>query len=146
MEKASRIFEHRRESANELIRINEALKLEIESNEQAHLHLDSVSETSLRTKFSLLRNGLLKIAQLLKTDPRSGSISTIHATSWIVTERPGLMERLGFTIENDSPDANKQIRLYKTEVEKGARIPADKKGVKASHAHIAREKFLELYG
>lgn len=82
------------------------------------LHVLPSSTLSRSNQLRSLREGLKKLADELKNNENLENIKIVSAKSWIVEEHPGLMEKLGFTIEAEKTD----------------------------RATITRERFLELYG
>lgn len=71
---------------------------------------------------ALLRDGLRILAKDLLNDQALSDVKTVSMTSHLLTEQPGIAERLGFTMENGI-------------TETGSR-----------RAKIAREKFINKYG
>jgi hypothetical protein len=109
------------------------------------IHIFRSNDLSTAEKISQLRDGLRALAhKLISTKPLE-DIDTISATSWIVTQKPKLLERLGFTIDNESREAIRAIFNYKDAINNSRVVDEEHSGIKPSHAYISKEKFLELY-
>ncbi len=87
------------------IPLNEMLTYEQKKTE-IHIHLSPSETLSLGNKLTLLRDGFKKLAEILKDN---SSIEQVRATSWLVAAHPGLLEKLGFTVEGEiSPEMKKE--------------------------------------
>ncbi|HEV7701887.1 MAG TPA: hypothetical protein VGO63_00350 [Candidatus Paceibacterota bacterium] len=120
----------------------------MENPETISLHLGKAYETTVGEKLRALRNAFSMLARQLKNNrPHLTEVKTITATSWLVTERPKILEMLGFTIDNTTEEAKRAIKAYKNSIfkSKGSSIPENKRDIPASYAHINKDKFIELY-
>ena len=81
--------------SEEKIRINELFHYHVDNSGNMHLHVFPNIFTDNREKLRLMREGLRLTAEILNSDP---SIKTVYGTSWIVAEKPELMEMLGFEV------------------------------------------------
>ncbi len=126
------------------VRINDGFILELMAEDRASLHIDDVAYQSIGEKLAILRNGLKGIVIVLKNDPEFQKVEVVEGISWIVAIKPKLLERLGFTIDNDSPDAERARKTYKARL-KNSVIHMDKRDIEPSYAYISKDKLLELY-
>lgn len=119
------------------VELNECLSFYLDAPDRISLHVGDVKKFPLSEKLRLLWDGLDKLAELLVSDSRLKDIKTITATSWIVTEHPHLLEKLGFTIDHKREHslAGAEIELYDPEDGKGHADP--------TFAWISREDFLD---
>lgn len=124
--------------------INDDFSFDMESEDSISLHFGMPEVNSLSSHLSTLRTGFKELASYLKYSPTLKDVETITATSWIVTERPSLMEKLGFIVDNTTEQAQREILAYNLKIS-GNMIPADKYKIPPSCASISKEKFLELY-
>ncbi len=112
------------------IKLNEVLSYGI-SWDNAHIHFAPAKELrkemGIKGSISLVKDGLKKLAKIVEQDEK---IKKITATSWIVTEMPTTMERLGFTITG-LIGKNLKDKHFK----------GDKRDI--SQAEMPREKLLE---
>lgn len=92
------------------------------SESDLYLHVPMTVVDSNKELTSLLKDGLSKLAEMIKLDPKLSSIKNIKGISWMVFSHPKFINELGFEIES---------------------IDDDKKEGTAS---ISREKLLEIYG
>lgn len=67
-----------------------------QAGDVVHIHLASARAMSPGEQLRGVRDGLQKLAEVVARDE---TIQRITATSWIVAARPGLLEKLGFTVE-----------------------------------------------
>ncbi len=130
---------------NENLFINFAMTIEFESAERISMHLSDIHRLGISEKLYLLRDGMKRIAEYLKTDPKFKNIKIISATSWIVTVKPKLMESLGFTIDNESPESKKAKIIYKGRQKEGI-VPEEMKDVEPTYSYISKDKLIEMYG
>lgn len=126
------------------IELNEMLSVEIRGGGELWFHVDDVRDFGLAEKIGMLRDGFQKLAGLLRNN-YFGEIDIISGASWIITKNPGLIRRLGFTIDNEAEGAPSAISNYKS---KAATRNRDKAfdDIEPSYAYISKDKFLELYG
>lgn len=97
------------------IKINQLLSVDKE-DEVLNLHVPPNETTPLRDKIQMLTEGMKQIAELVQHDQ---SIKEVRGTSWIITQNPGLIEKLGFTVDDISKESGE--------------------------AHISREDLLKKY-
>ena len=123
--------------------VNEIFGYQWESPSEISIHLENAQDKKLGEKLKLLRGGLKSIAKMVKSNL---DIKLVSAVSWIITERPRLMETLGFIIDKTSGKAKEYRNKYlKALSQEGTVVPLEKKGVEPGYAYIMREKLLELY-
>lgn len=87
------------------------------SEDIVRLHLASSRSMDPAEQLRSVREGLSKLAEVVSKDE---SITTVEATAWIVAARPGLLEKLGFSVEAHNlgseelrehfPDENRPVR------------------------------------
>lgn len=98
----------------------------------AHIHLAPAAD--IRNLREDVTEGLHKLADLIRENPdQYQALERITATSWIVSEHPRVLERLGFTIDGPVSEASARHRR-----EQGETRPA-------SRAHIDIPDFLAKY-
>ena len=108
--------------------LNEALTYN-QHGDDIHLHVSPSETLSLSEKLALIKDGFSRLAKVLVDNE---NIKNIVATSWIVAANPGIMEKLGFTIDGEiSPEERANWRSV------------DDKSI--SRAHISSEDFLKIY-
>jgi hypothetical protein len=100
--------------------------------ETIDLHVQKARELSTGEKVRSIKQALIELASRLQTKKELSDAKEIKATSWIVKEKPRLMEKLGFTV--DDP-----ISVDK----KSNDLEGHDKGV--GTARISVEDFLEKY-
>jgi len=104
-----------------------------DKNGVAHIHLAPAFDFMTKDKLSdfkqEIQNGLLKLAEIIKSDE---NIKKIIATSWIVASSPKRLEDLGFTIEGEISKEEREKHF------KGDDRPIFK-------AFMTREDFLARY-
>lgn len=113
-----------------------------------HVGIDDESEGDYTTgdKMRLMRQGLARVAAMLVLQSELKEVEKISATSWIVTKNPKLMEALGFTIDDSSPDAMRMKNKYKGHVKmRKSNVRKEHRDIEPSYAYITKDKFLELY-
>ena len=110
------------------VKLNEMLSYDRRGND-INIHLSPSETFSVSEKISLLKRGFSKLVELLRHDL---SIENIVAVSWIVTVNPGIIEKLGFTI--DGPISEKEQVAFR-----------DVENRVISRAHIKREEFLKIH-
>lgn len=113
---------------NQSIAVNDAFSYRIDEGE-LKVDVAPVSDFKLADKLSMLRDGLWAIAAVIDRDP---SIKIVSATSWIVAENPGLLKKMGFTIEGE---IGKELREEHFRSEKRP----------VHRATMSREDFLKKY-
>ncbi|KKW40647.1 MAG: hypothetical protein UY91_C0038G0002 [Parcubacteria group bacterium GW2011_GWB1_55_9] len=102
--------------------INEALSYELGPNNEVNLHVPKIFTKKPLEMYRLFNDGLRLLATQLKTEPGLKDIEQIVGYSWIIFEHPGLIEKMGFTL--DERDGKK----------------------KGSLAFMSRDDFIERYG
>lgn len=74
------------------------------------LHVQRARDLSTKGKVESIRQALTELALRLRTQDDLSGVKEITATSWIVSEKPSLVKRLGFTIDDpvvdDGPDSS----------------------------------------
>ena len=120
-------------------KVNALLTVEFMGGETIKLHVEEAKDKKLGEKLALLREGFKKITEILL---RNDDIKYIVAASWIVTAKPGLMKKLGFTIGDGLPIAAKLLSRYKANMKESN----SSDDTFPTFAYIGRDKFLELYG
>ena len=70
-----------------------------ESGENVFIHLAPARTMGEKEGMHLFTEGLSALAVTLDTLPELRSVKTVEALSWIITEKPQVMERLGFTLD-----------------------------------------------
>lgn len=90
----------------------------------AHIHLAPATDiANLREDVT---EGLHKLASLIRENPEQyKALERITATSWIVTEHPRVLERLGFTIDGPVSEASARHRREQGEVRPTSRAHID---------------------
>lgn len=101
---------------------NEALSYELGPNNEVNLHVPMIFTKKPLEMYRLFNDGLRLLATRLETDPELKGVEQIVAYSWIIFEHPGLIEKMGFTL--DERDEKK----------------------KGSLAFMNRDDFIERYG
>lgn len=103
-----------------------------EDGETVHIHLAPAE--GVEHWRDVVLNGFRELAKQVQTHPEDWeTFRTVTATSWIVAKNPGLLERLGFTIEGPISDEVRQ-QYFAGETRPVAR------------ATMNRETLLRLYG
>lgn len=131
--------------------LNEVMQVTLEDDYTALIHIAKI-EGSLKEKLAQFRDGLRKIAELLKNDERFSNVLSIGASSWIVTEHPKILEKFGFKVDYDNVSragkiaANKYKNTMKGEAEAREMIPEEHRDTEPMYAQISKDNFLELYG
>ena len=74
--------------------LNQLFAYEI-AGEEVRLHIPPNIGTSIKDKRMLLKEGLKKLAEIVKDNP---NIKKVIGHSWIVGENPGLLKMLGFEV------------------------------------------------
>jgi|GEM_PF-4802465 len=126
-------------SESEVVYMNNSFGYEIEAKDTISIHIENATK---------LRENFHELARLLKNSEKLRSVKLITATSWIVTEKPKLLERLGFRIlQGTSKVINKYKNKYNEEL---SNLPEDvrklyKPEVEPGYAQISKEEFLKLY-
>lgn len=82
--------------------INDVLNFDIHET-TLYLHVYPSTSLGLAEFRKQFKEGLTLIAQRIETDPSLQQIQTITGISWLVAEARPLLERLGFTVE-ENPD------------------------------------------
>ncbi len=116
--------------AHDIIPVNQLIAYSIKDG-ILELHIPPNEATAMKDKLSLLREGLHKIAKIVKADEKIEKVSGV--SSWIVAKNPKLLERLGFKVIDIPPDETGQ--LYQDEEQRDLR-----------DASMTREDFLKKYG
>lgn len=109
-------------------KINDFISYGVDGNIM-HIHIAPNEHTSNARKLGLLREGLAELAKIVEKDK---NIKTITGTSWIVAAHPGILEKMGFTIDG---------QITPEEMEKfftGEERPVHR-------AHIDRQELLDKY-
>lgn len=131
--------------------LNEVMQATIEDDHLALIHIAKM-EGSTKDKLFQFKDGLKKLADLLKNDERFMKILFIGASSWIVAEHPKLLRKFGFIVDYDNVSkigkavGNKYKNTLKSEEEAREMIPEEHRDTEPMYAQISRERFLELYG
>ncbi len=127
-------FEKRQEgNTYENHKLNELLYYHIGDDKNViHLHVNSKTTQNNFKLYTQMRDGLKKLAQDLQTDPKLATISRIEGTSWIVYDRPQVLESLGFMVDGPISD---ELRK--------AHFADDPREIWTSH--FLREDFIERY-
>lgn len=88
-------------SASGFTPLNESLSYG-KHKDEVYIHVAPSETLSAGAQFSLLKDGLRKLQEVLRND---NSINKVSATSWIIaTEKGGeIMKKLGFTINGEIP-------------------------------------------
>lgn len=81
-------------AASEFIPINETLSYG-EGKNSLHIHIAPSETMSLSEKLSMLKDGFVKLAEIVRDKK---NIQEVWAKSWIVAAKPGILEKLGFTV------------------------------------------------
>ena len=123
--------------------INDMLGYEFMEGNELWLHIYDVRDMGFGEKLKMLREGFKYLASLLKSHERFDNIDVVSGTSWIVTKNPKLMERLGFTIDNNAPQFENSKKVYYS---KKRYHNKDMEDIEPSYAYISKDKFIELYG
>ncbi len=97
--------------------------------DRIHIHVSPSETLGLSEKLALIKDGFHKLRDILLADE---SIKEVSATSWIVAANPGILEKLGFTIDGEISKGMKK-RNFPNETR-----PVFK-------AHITREEFIDKY-
>lgn len=86
-------------SSSGFIKLNESLSYG-KDKDDIHIHVAPSETLSVGEKFSLLKDGLRRLQEIVKND---GEIKTVSATSWIVATKQGkgIMEKLGFEVTGE---------------------------------------------
>ena len=92
------------------------------------IHIHAPAGKSVEGKFSLYRQGMRDLAKIVNKDPE---ITTITATSHIVSEHPEMFTIMGFSVREMTPE------------EKQKHFAAETR--KISRAEISREDFLKKF-
>ncbi len=79
------------------VEVNEVFNYDIEG-EIANIHLSPAKGFPIKELKKLYLEGLITLAKVIE---KNEYIATIKAHSWIVSENPKLIERLGFTLTDD---------------------------------------------
>lgn len=114
--------------------LNEVLSYGLtEDGYVAHIHL--APATDIKNLRTVVVDGLRELARRITADPEGFvHLDRIAASSWIITEHPRIMEKLGFTIDGPvSEESAERARQH------GESRPA-------TRAHIDRADFLARYG
>ena len=91
------------ESSN-FTKINDLISYGIDEGTM-HIHVAPNETTSNAKKLSMLKEGMGGFAKAVK---KNEAIEKITGTSWIVAEHPRLLEKLGFTVEGDIEDEERE--------------------------------------
>lgn len=143
MEKILDSVERKLHNLGEDVELNEMLGCELRGKGRLWLHVSEFRDRSFGQKLRLLREGFSNLAYLLKEEPEFSKVDTISATSWIVTKNPGLLKRLGFTVDNNAEGFEESKKEYGS---KHRIVDKETKDIEPGYAYISKAKFLELYG
>lgn len=131
------------------LQFNEFLGYELESKDQISLHLLHGSNgKNFGEKLTLWKDGFKTLTRLLLGMDELKNVKYITATSWLVTDKPRLIKRLGFTIvDGPSKTVNKYKEKYKERISK---LGDDIRefyhpDIEPGYAYISRDRFIELY-
>jgi len=94
-----------------------------------HIHVSPSETLRLSEKLVLIKDGFRKLRDILLADE---SIKEISATSWIVASNPGILEKLGFTIDGEIPKEMKDEHF-------------ENETRPVFNAHITRDEFIDKY-
>jgi len=94
-----------------------------------HIHVSPSETLRVSEKLALIKDGFHKLRDILLADE---SIKEVSATSWIVAANPGILEKLGFTIDGEIPEDMKE-RHFQNETRP------------VFNAHITRDEFIDKY-
>lgn len=124
--------------------LNDILSYYVEDPNTVSIHLADATELSVGQKITYLKDGLRSLAEVLIKEKDLKDVDTITATSWLVTEKPKLIENIGFIIDNNAEKAKAFIEDYK--VRSGSGVVHDEHlDIEPSFAYMDKSKFLELY-
>ncbi len=79
-----------------------------EEDDHIHLHVNPSETLRLSEKLYLIKDGLRKLKEILRSKE---NIKEVIAVSWIVANNPGIMEKLGFTVEGPITPEDKERHL-----------------------------------
>lgn len=124
-QRRERVFEQ-----GDNIRLSELLyyNFDLETG-TAYVHSGYKAGLEKEGVITAFRKGLKELGKQVKAEER---IKEIRATSWIVAAKPGLLKKMGFTVEGP---ISEELRAKHF----------SKESRPISSAHISREKFLEEY-
>lgn len=94
-----------------------------------------------------VKNGLWELAKFLKNDKKFAKVEKITATSWINTEHPAILKRLGFTVVEEGDERDVNITTYRLRKLNplSSPIPLKKMTTQPGYAEMSKEAFIELY-
>ncbi len=110
------------------IAINQLLSYKLHGKSLS-LHVQPNETTPPAEQKRLMLDGLRELAEIVRNNP---NIKNITAASWIVADKPGILRKLGFTLDGSISEEERQKYFA------GSDEPIDK-------AHISREELLEKY-
>jgi hypothetical protein len=128
--------------------LNDMVSVTYENPEVVLLHVSPVNEASTSSKLEMFKDGLAKLASLLKTDPKLATVKTVGALSWIVSEHPRILEKFGFTLGPlDAVLSGKSIdQKYRDMKEHFPTfIPPNYRKTEMGFASVSKDDFLRRY-
>jgi hypothetical protein len=126
-------FEKRQEgNAYENHKLNELLYYHIDEKDVLHLHVNSKASQNNFKLYTEMRDGFKQLAKDLQTNPKLATVTRIEGTSWIVADRPLVLERLGFIV--DGPISEELRKDHFSD---------DSRGIWT--AHISTDEFIQKY-
>lgn len=89
--------------------INEALSYTLEDANSINLHVPIMFTKSPVEMYRLFINGLKILAEQMKNDPELFRIQQVMGYSWIISDHPEILRKLGFTVEERNEKEHKAL-------------------------------------